>query len=402
MKLPKLKLKLNLKPLLNYTLIIVVTALFLATIFIALPLTEKYISKATYNLNTKDTDYWSKEYILSTENTDQKVIDQTRNILFKRLKGFGVEEISTYTENSKIRIVITSSKDKDLTEELLNNRFDVQIMTRKSNVNFDDSTDTYAYMLSTNYDSTEWSREDFRDVYITKLRDTSGTYSNFAIFKLWPSKLEKFNAFLSKYNGQYIGVSLDGFVTPHLVDTTSTVFAIPISTENTQQLKVIDLLYNSGVITTNLKIDSERDLTVNIPSVNYIQLTIGIFVALVIIYSYLFIAKQAPQMILLKSFLATVLTIAIYLAFLKIAKIPVDTFLLPIEGILAVVITRVLSENKDSNFYLEIILLLVLTSIIFLGNGYIAIIAQDMLILTALSKLCLIISGWYINKVKKI
>lgn len=402
MKLPTLKLKLNLKPLLNYILIIVVTAIFLATIFIALPLTEKYISKATYNLNTKESTYWSKEYVITTENTDNKVLDQTRDIFFKRLKGFGVEEISTYIDNNKIRIDITSSTNKDLTEELLSNKFDVQIMTRKSDVNFDDASNTYAYMLSTNYDSTEWSRSDFRDVYITKLRNNSGTYSNFAIFKLWPAQLEKFNTFLEKYNGQYIGVSIDGFVTPHLVDTTSKVFAIPISTEDVQQLKVISLLYNSGVIPTDFKIDTEKDMTVNIPTVSYIQLTIGIFVAIVVIYSYFFIAKQSFQITLLKSFIATILAISIYLAFLKISRIPVDTFLLPIEGILTIVVTKVLSENKDSNFYLEIIFLLVLAAIIFLGNGYVAILAQAMLLLIALSKLCLILSGWYINKVKKI
>ncbi len=402
MKLPKLRLKINLKPLLNYILIIVVSALFIASIFIALPLTEKYVSKATYNLNTKADSYWSKQYIISTENTDTKILNQTRDILFKRLKGFGVEEISTYIENDKVRVVITSSKNKEMTEELIKNRFDIQVMTRKSNIDFESSTDSYAYMLATNYDSTDWSRQDFRNIYITKLRNSSGTYSNFAIFKLWPSQLEKFDTFLKDHNGQYIGVSIDGFVTPHLVDTTSQVFAIPISTDDAQALKVMNLLYNSGVLPTNLKVDSEKDLAVNIPSVNYIQLTIGIFVAILMFYSYLFITKQTQPLILLKSLLATTLTISIYLSFLKIARIPIDTFLLPLETILVVIIAKVLSENKDSNFYIEIILLLTLTATIFLGNGFVSIIAQDMLMLTALTKLCMVISGWYINKIKKI
>ena len=119
-------------------------------------------------------------------------------------------------------------------------------------------------------------------------------------------------------------------------------------------------------------------------------------------YSYLFITKQTQPPILLKSLLATTLTISIYLSFLKIARIPIDTFLLPLETILVVIIAKVLSENKDSNFYIEIILLLTLTATIFLGNGFVSIIAQDMLMLTALTKLCMVISGWYINKIKKI
>jgi len=402
MKLPKLKLNLNVKPVLNYILIIIVTALFLASIFIALPLTEKYVSKITYNLNPKDKTYWSQEFIVSTENTDSKAQNELRNIFYKRLKGFGVEEVSTYLENDKIRIDVTTSKDKDLVKELISNKFEVKIVTRKADVNFDDSENTYAYMLGTNYDSTDWSRSDFRNIYITKLRTSSGTYANFAIFKLWPTGEEKFRNFLKQYNGVSIGIDIDGFVTPHVVDTTSQIFAIPISTEDALQLKAMSLLYNSGVVNTNFKIDSQTDLTLNVPTVNYIQITLGILVAIVVLYFYLFISKTTAPNILLKSLLATTLTISIYLAFLKIFQIPVDTFMLSIEAILAIIVTRILAEGKDSVFYIELFLLIILASTIFLGNGFISIIAQDMLILTALSKLCLVVSAWYINKVKKI
>jgi hypothetical protein len=402
MKLKKIKLNFNIKPLLNYILIIIVTALFIASIFIALPLTEKFVSKTSYNLNTKDNAYWSQEFIVSAEDTDAKSLNDLRNIFYKRLKGFGVEEISTYVENEKVRIDITTTKDKDLVKELISNKFDVNIVTRKTDVNFDDTTNPYAYMLGTNYDSTEWSREDFRNVYITKLRTSNGDYANFAIFKLWPTAEEKFNKFLLQYNGQYIGIDIDGFVTPHTVDATSKIFAIPVSTNDALQIKTMSLLYNSGVIKTNYKIDSQTDLTVNIPNVNYLQITVGILVALLVIYAYLLATKSLPKEILLKAFIATVLTISIYLAFFKIFQIPVDTFMLSIEAMLAIIIAVVIAQNNDSVFYIEIFLLLVLASIIFLGNGFISIIAQNTLVLTALTKLCLVISGWYINKVKKI
>ncbi len=402
MKLPKFKLNVNIKPLLNYIVIILVSALFIASIFIALPLTEKFLSKVTYNLNVKDSTYWSEEYTITLENTDTKTINDTKNIFYKRLKGFGTEEVSTYVNGSQIIVDVTSSKDKDLTTELISNRFDVSIMTRKSDVNFDSSDNTYAYILASNYDSTEWTRNDFRDIYITNLKTSSGTYSNFAVFKLWPNNVEKFNSFLAKYNGQYIGVAIDGYVTPHLVDSTSKVFAIPISTTNTQQLKVMSLLYNSGVISTNYNLDSKTTLTPNVPKVDYIQLTIGIFVAIIVLYSYLFISKPTSRDILIKAMLATTLTISIYLSFLKISQLPVDTFVLAIEAVLVIVLTRVLAENKDSMICIELMLLLVCTTLIFLGSGYISIIALDMLLLTVLAKLCLLLSGWYINKVKKL
>lgn len=402
MKLPKFKLNLNVKPILNYILIIVVTALFLASIFIALPLTEKYISQTNYNLNLKDNTYWSQEFIVSTENTETKALNDLRNIFYKRLKGFGVEEVSTYVEDSKIRIDVTTSKDKDLVKELISNKFEVKIVTRKADVNFDDSENTYAYMLGTNYDATEWDRSDFRNVYITKLKTNNGEYSNFAIFKLWPTGEERFRNFLKQYNGVSIGVDIDGFVTPHVVDTTSQIFAIPISSDNVDHIKVMSLLYNSGVVETNFKIDSQTDSETTVPTVNYVQVTLGILIALAVLYFYLFISKTTSPDILLRSLLATTLTISIYLAFLKIFQIPVDTFMLSLEAILAIMVTRIIAEGKDSVFYIELFLLIILSSVIFLGNGFISIIAQDMLILTALAKLCLVISSWYINKVKKI
>jgi len=402
MKLPKFKLNLNVKPILNYILIIFVTALFLASIFISLPLTEKLVSNTNYDLNTKDKAYWSQDFIVSTENTETEALNDLRNIFYKRLKGYGVEEVSTYIEDSKIRINVTTSQDKELVKELISNKFEVKIVTRKADVNFDDPNNTYAYMLGNNYDTTEWDRSDFRNVYITKLKTSNGDYANFAIFKLWPTGEEKFRKFLTQYNGVSIGVDIDGFVTPYVVDTTSQIFAIPISSDNAEHIKVMSLLYNSGVVKTNFKIDSQTDLTVNTPTINYIQITLGILAALVVLYLYLFISKTTSPDILLKSLLATTLTISIYLAFLKIFQIPVDTFMLSIEAILAIMVTRIIAEGKDSVFYIELFLLIILSSVIFLGNGFISIIAQDMLILTALAKLCLVISSWYINKVKKI
>jgi preprotein translocase subunit SecD len=402
MKVPKLKLNLNIKPLLNYVLIIGISSLFIAAIFVALPFTEKYISKASYNLNTKSNDYWSGEYILTPTATDSKTIDETRDIIYKRLKGFGVEEASVSKDGNNIDVVVTTSKSKDLVAELISDRFDISIVTRKSDVNFDDTANPYAYILASNYDSTEWTRESFRDVYITQLKTTSNSYAYFAIFKLWPNKVENFNSFLTKYNGQYIGVSIDGFVTPYSVDDTNKTFAVAVSTSDAQELKALSLLYNSGVIKTDYTLASQQVLTPNIPSVNYIQLTIGIFIAIVVLYVCLFVTQPTSRKTLLKSMLATTLTISIYLSFLKIAQIPVDTFILPIEAILAIILIRVIAENKDSILCIEVMLLLVCTALIFLGNGYIAIVAQDMLILTVLAKLCLLLSGWYINKVKKI
>lgn len=402
MKLPRFRLNLNIKPLLNYILIIIVSSLFLASIFIALPFTEKYISKVSYNLNTKTNDYWSKEYTLSTSSTNTTDIENTRDIIYKRLRSFGVEQITSSIQDGEIKFRVTTSKDQQLVDTLVTDKFDIDIVTRKSDVNYDDPDNPYTYLLASNYDATDWTRDKFRSVYITKLRTNSGTYAYFAIFKLWPNKVEEFNSFLNKYDGQYVGVSTDGFVTPYLVSTTNKTFAVAVSTEDLETIKAMSILYNSGVIKTDNSLSSQETLSPEVPSVNYVQLTIGIFIAIAVLYACLFVTQPFARKVLLKSMLATILTISIYISFLKITQIPVDTFILPIEAILAIILTRVLAQNKDSILCIEIMILLACAAMIFLGNGYVAIVGQDILILTVLSKLCLLLSGWYINKVKKI
>ena len=403
MKLPKLRLNINIKSLLNYIFVILISSVFVATILIALPLTERYLNNTPYNLNTKDSSYWSKEYILSIDSKEQKDIQKTRDVLFKRLKNLGVEQMSVIQKGDNIMVTITTSNEKELTEQLIKNRFAVEIVTRKDDVNYEDPEDPYAYLLATNYNSTDWSRDDFRNVYITKLQNSTGSESYFAIFKLWPAKSVEFNKFLTQYEGQTVGVSTDGFVSPVQVPTgANKLFAPPVSTEDPQEVNIIDILYNSGSIPANISLTSEKDMTPNIPQTDYIMVSILIFAGFLISYLYLSISKNASSSVLMKSFLATMLTISIYLTILKLLQIPVDTFLLPIEAILTMILIRVISENKDSVVYIDIILFGVLAILIFLGFGYVSIVARNMILLLALSKITLLLSGWYIYKVRKI
>ena len=398
-----LKFKLNIKSLLNYIFVILISSVFVATILIALPLTEKYLNNTPYNLNTKDSSYWSTEYTLNIDSKEQKDIQLTRDILFKRLKRFGIEQMSVTQKGENLVLTVTTSKNKDLTEQLIKNRFTVEIVTRKDDVNYENPEDPYAYLLATNYNLTDWDRDDFRNIYITKLQNSSGSESYFALFKLWPTKSVAFNKFLTQYEGQTVGVSTDGFVSPVQVPTgTNKLFAAPISTEDSQEIKIIDILYNSGSIPANISITSQKDMLPNIPQINYVMVTILIFVGLLISYTYLLISKNAPKFVLIKSFLATILTISTYLTILKLLRIPVDTFLLPIEAALTMVLIRVISENKDSVVYIDIILFGILVVLIFLGFGYISVVARDLLLLLALSKITLLLSGWYIYKVRKI
>jgi hypothetical protein len=369
-----------------------------------LPFTEKVLNQTPYNLVIKDNTYWSKEYVLDIDSENPKEISNIRDILFRRLNKLEVEEISITKVEKGLKIRVTTSKDKEVVEELIRNRFYSQIVTRKEGVDFENKEDQYAYLLATNYNNTDWDRNDFRNVYITKLKASNGEYSYFAIFKLWPNKLKSFNGFLSKYEGQYIGVSIDGFVTPYFVSTEKrdNIFAIPLSTENQSEINAINILYNSGVINSTFTLSSQTDIPVRIFKVNYLAISILIFAGLIFTYGYLLISKNASKNILIKSLLTTILTMSIYLTVLKLLQIPIDLFLLPIEAILTIILIRVISENRDSSIYIELILLVVLALIVFLGVGFLPIVARNLLVLLAFAKILLVISGWYIKKLKSI
>jgi len=81
-----LKLRLNLKSLLNYIFVILISSVFVATILIALPLTEEYLNNTPYNLLTKDSSYWSKEYILTLDTKEQKDIEKRELAELERLQ----------------------------------------------------------------------------------------------------------------------------------------------------------------------------------------------------------------------------------------------------------------------------------------------------------------------------
>jgi len=404
-----LKINFDIKPVLNYLAVILTTALGITTILVALPLTENLSERTTFNLLTKDDFYWSTEFLLFLETNNQEEIEKTRDILFKRLEGFGVEKISVRNlgedegGNTTLSVVVNTTKDRDLVASLIVNRFYVEIVTKKEGVNFFGDEDQFAYFLPENYEPSEWDRSDFRNVLITELKTTGDTYSYFALFKLWPNKQSAFTDFLEPYKGDYIGISVDGSITPYLVPfEDQNIFAVPATPEDEEQAKALDVLYNSGIIPTNLFLTEQKELTPQIVKVDHIRVSIGLLISFILVYAYMFLIKKADPDILKKSFLATVITISLYLTILKLYPIPVDTFILPIVGILTALLIKIISANRDSVLYIEAGLIAVLTVVILLGYGYMTILATHLIGLIVLSKLCLIVTGWYLNKVKRI
>ena len=407
----KLKSNFDIKRFVGYLSLVIATSFGITAILIALPLTEKISERTSFDLITKENQYWSKEYILELQTTDTKDIEKVRNIIYKRLKKFKVEqieiaklkELSDTGNTTLLKVTINTTRDPNLVKELIANQFQVRIVTKKEDIDFFDEENQFAHLFAENYDPTGWDRSNFRNVHITELKTTNNTYSYFAIFKPWVSKQADFNKLLDEHKGEYMGIDTDGFVTPYLVPLEEqSVFAIPLSYQYEEEVEAIDILYNSGIIPTNYTLLSETDLDPHIIKVNHIGISGGFAISLLLTYLLLILLKHDTVDDVKRAFLASILTISIYLAFLKLFNIPVDTFLLPIIAMLIFLLIKTLVVNLDSVLFIEVGLILLFLIVKVLGYGYIEILANHLIWLVVLSKLTLISSGWYLEKIKEV
>lgn len=408
-KLPKLKIKkASPKGVFNYLVSILISSIILGLILISLPLTEKVTSSATYDLVNKNTSYWAKEYLIQLDTQDSVNINQdiqkTRSVLQRRLRNFGVEQSSilSYTQEdiNFLKVSIQTSKEKELVEGLIKSPFIINIVTRKADVNFEDQENPLTPYLSENYDPTEFTRHNFRNVYVTQLKNSANDYSYFALFKTWPWE-RGWKTFLTDNMGQTVGVNIDRFVTPVQITDGQDLFPVPVSSTEKGYAHVTSILYNSGVIPLSYSVANEEDVLLESAEIDYIKLTEGILVAIFFIYIYLLLIEKTPKDILVRSGLSTIVTVAVWIAYLKISNTPVDIFLLAIEVITIVAIIRIITENVESRVIVTVLLALILSISIILGSGYIKIFSNDLLILMIIANLVLSISTYYISNVRK-
>jgi hypothetical protein len=398
----------NLKDISSYVLSILISSIILALILISLPLTERISSSSTYDLVNKSSMYWAKEYILELSPEDQTDIEgkvnKTKSILQTRLRNIGVEQSNTSSykegENEYIKVEVQTTKEKELIDALVKSPYIVEILTRKDDVNYEDTENPLTPYLPENYNTTDFNGEDFRNVFVTKLKNSAGEYSYFALFKTWPWKTD-WKKFLEEYSGQTVGVGIDGFVTPVQINPQDNTFAVSASTSEDKYAKVTDLLYNSGNIPISYSTIAENELEVDIAEIDYIKLTEGILVAIIFIYIYLLLIEKTPQKILIQSGLSSIITVSGWITYLKISSTPIDIFILALEVIAIVVIIRLITENIESRLHVTILLLIVSILGVLFGSTYVKMFTQDLIILLIFSNLSLLITSFYITNVKK-
>ncbi len=361
------KLKINWSQFFNYVLLIILSSSILITFLIALPLTEKISDIQAFDLNITD-DFWSKEYILELNDAEKTDIRKTKNILFKRLNNYGVEEVSIYQEGTQLRIVIKTTKSETDVEELIKNPYRYSIVTRKEDINFEDEENQLAPYLEENYNETEFNAKSFRNIYVTELPNSSGEDSYFGIAKPWAHKSAEFKSFLQKYKDKYIGVKIDSFVTPIYISDGS-ILAIPLSSDE-NRMKIINILYNSGNIPISYEFKDSKDLEVNKMDINYIEITIALFVSIIAIYLYIFFTKLYSKDLLLRSMFTTLLSLTIFLTFLKISNLPIHTFIILIDAVILIIVTNIVAQNSESRIPVLASVLIIGVIFSLIGIGY--------------------------------
>lgn len=395
-----------------YLAMILISSLIIVIGLISLPLTEKIKEDISYNLITKDNLYWEKEYTLELDTSDvaeidkKKYIEKTKDILYRRLNKAGLEEVSIYEENSKenniLKVYVKTSENESFVDNLVENRFFVTVVTRKDNVDFDSEDNQYAYLFGENYNATEFTGSSFRNVFITKLKNSSGEYSYFAVFKTWITKEKAFQSFLNEHEEEYIGVSIDGFVTPYYVPANDPkTFAISISGEESQA-ELIDILYNSGEIPLSFTTSDTKYIDTTVPSFNYIQLSISILGSIVLVYIILLFVIKEDSKKISQSLFSTLLTFAGWITYLKLTSTPVDTWLLAMECILSAILIYILVHNKESQVPIVTSLAASFFILMLLGIGYIKIFGKDMLLVLILCQFNVVFSKWYLDNMKRV
>jgi hypothetical protein len=395
-----------------YLCMILISSLIIVVGLISLPLTEKIKEDISYNLITKESSYWRKIYALELDTSDateadkRKYIEETKDILYRRLNKAGLEEVSIYEENTDdsniLKVDVKTSEDESFVDNLIENRYFVTVVTRKDDVDFDSEDNQYAYLFTENYDSTEFTGSSFRNILITKLKNSSGEYSYFAVFKPWITKEKAFQNFLKQYEEEYIGVSIDGFVTPYYVPTSDPkTFAVSLSGE-AAQAELIDILYNSGEIPLSFTTGDTEYVDVPSSSFNYIYLSTAILGSVILSYAILlFVIKENSKTISLSLF-STLMTFAGWITYLKVTSTPVDTWLLALECILAAILIYVLTHNRESQVPITVSLALSFFILMLFGIGYMKIFGKEMLLVLILCQFNIVFGKWYLNNMKKV
>ncbi len=388
----------------HYVTVFLITTLLIGTLLVSLPKTEKFFPNpgGSFDLVTKEQNYRTVNIDMMfhlPDNADTATlrkknirIERTLDVLARRLNRYGVEHYSFVDatdllhgkdgetlvplSDKLIKVQIITSEDPLPVEQLIRSPFHYELVTPKSDVNFDDPQNQFAFLMEDNYEKTGLDASAFRTVYIKELPTQNGEKSYFAIFKPWPHKKSMFMRILRPYAGERIGLDIDGFVTPLYVpdsfaeDYRTTQSASSRTTRKTpvqhllamnigddpQTARLLDILYNSGTVHANYSAtpantkdaeDTESPSTAL--TYNTVVGTMAFVFAVLVIYALLTKQMDVEDM---SVFLLTCLSaLTIWITYLKLSHTPVDAImLLTVAFGITIYVKHVLFGNVQDRF----------------------------------------------------
>lgn len=502
--------------------IVLITGFTLTAIFVAAPqserLNEKISEESRYDLKLKKYDYWKKSFILELKVKEQDKdsshikVEETKSVLFNRLKKFGVEEVTIEdwdkpedeeseeteeTENEEveteesetagdtelseeksndnvesdededenngdvlgeedeviktnaegesiettdiidedildealeefdfdegdevpeeledntiskfIKVTVETSKDPMLVERIITQRSYLRIMTRKDDVDFTDPTDQFTHLLAENYDRTDFTRHYFRNIYIAKLKNSSGSDSYFAIFKTWPHTAGRFNDFLEERAGESVGIANDGLIIPYEIPqqnpnaTGPQLFAVGLTSDD-EEARSFDALYNSGVIPVAYSLHSSEDLDADIIDIDHMQVFLASIAGILGVAAFMYFRKRDVDE-LARFGLSGLFVFAFWFALLKITLQPVDLFLISLESMVVVFLIKKLSYRESQRYVISVGVLVLSIILTYLSAGYIQVFARDLILLVFGINAAIFVADFYKDNIKSL
>jgi len=389
------KFKRLLQDSISYTFLLGITIIFATIAFIALPETEKFLPNVNFDLSEKS--YISKSYILELkiQKKDKDKIDekvkQTSRILSKRLYKAGAQQVSItgYHSNSVtpddedyfyryIQVNVKAAISEKSLDQLVGSRNYLRFYTAKEDVDFDDEENPYAQYMVENYEPSKFTRDSFRNIFLTKSDNSDSETVYSAIFKSYPFNKD-FENFISNNAGQKIGFGIDKFITPidipfeynkeyrKSIKQNHFMFAINL-TGDKSTAKLYSILFNSGVIPLEFSISDQS--IIDTPTINishlYLALTYLVIVVALALFNIIITKKEKPKVAI--NVFSLLMTFAIYIAYLKFLLIPIDLSLLYVTSILFLLIAYINTlKSYDNNDYLITLLILFITWIFSFG-----------------------------------
>lgn len=309
-----------------------------------------------------------------------------------------------------LRIVVQSSQDQQEVESLISTRYFIRILDPKDDIDFNSAENQLAAYLPENYNRTDFTRRDFRNIAVKELPTTGNGTSFFAIFKPWFFTSGDFNDFMSERAGQQIGIAIDDFVSPYTVPalfgqnpaaTGQRPEFAPSIAQTEEQAEVADILFNSGVIPVEMELAESEVLTADKTEIDYEEVLVAFLISVLILAGFTIYRDSSSVDTSIKYALVASYTIVTWMAFLKLTATPVDLEILLLTGVTLFATLKIYYFNYSENNIIEIITLgLIGLAALSLG-GYALYFAQMLFIVLASAVVFGYLVNFYVDNMKK-